>query len=102
MLITLLLSLILVYWFHVRVIAAMRASLDVGFVVIGWLKKYGLLIEANLLYALGLYIHNFVFRATDMRSVIVSTFVCMSTYDMASRLNLDHPGREVTSGMLRR
>jgi len=33
-------------------------------------------VVANFLYILGLYIHNFVFWNTDMKLVVVKTFVC--------------------------
>ena len=105
--ITLVLSLILVYIFKVEVTYAMLLSLVVGFVVIACLefaltksyfrqnsgkyrevyeyfKKYWKLILTNFLYILGLYTHNFVFWGTDMRMVVVDSFVCMQPYDMAS------------------
>lgn len=41
---------------------------------------------ANLLYTLGLYIHNFVFWNTPMRLEVAATFVCHQSYDMASCL----------------
>ena len=109
MAVTVVLSLILVYIFNVEVISAMLISLDVGFLVIGsleqalicsyfrensgryrevlrYFKKYWKLVITNFLYILGLYIHNFVFWTTDMRIVVAKSFVCMTTYDMASCL----------------
>ncbi len=100
MLTTVLLSLLLVYLLGVPVSEAMLFSLDVGFMVIGCLelalirsyfrensgryrevlqyfKKYWLLVVTNFLYILGLYIHNFVFWSTDMRMVVVHSFVCL-------------------------
>ena len=41
---------------------------------------------ANFFYILGLYIHNFVFWNTDMKLVVVKTFVCNQPYDMATCL----------------
>ena len=43
-------------------------------------------IVTNFLYILGLYIHNFVFWKTDMKMVVVNSFVCNQPYDMASCL----------------
>ncbi|MCH5342943.1 MAG: exopolysaccharide Pel transporter PelG [Acetatifactor sp.] len=109
MLVTVLLSLVLVYWLHVGVSEAMLFSLDVGFIVtsclefalirsyfrensgkykevLRYFKKYWMLMVTNFLYTLGLYIHNFVFWSTDMRMVVVNTFVCMTAYDMATCL----------------
>jgi len=105
--ITIILSLILRYLFSVEVTYAMLLSLTVGFAVIACLefaliksyfrqnsgkyrevfryfKKYWKLILTNFLYILGLYTHNFVFWSTDMRMVVVDSFVCMQPYDMAS------------------
>lgn len=109
MLVTVLLSVVLVYFFDIGVTTAMLFSLDVGFVVVGCLelalirsyfrensrnyrdvlayfKKYWKLVATNFLYVLGLYVHNFVFWSTDMRMVVVDSFVCMTPYDMASCL----------------
>ncbi len=107
MTITVLLSIILVYLFNIEVTYAMLFSLVVGFVATGCLefalvksyftensgkykevfeyfKKFWKLILTNFLYILGLYTHNFVFWGTDMRMVVVDSFVCMQPYDMAS------------------
>ncbi len=109
MTITVLLSLALVYLFGVDTIYAMLLSLDVGFTfiaafehaqirsyfrensghyrdVLEYFKKYWKLVITNFLYILGLYIHNFVFWSTDMRIVVVKSFVCMPAYDMATCL----------------
>ena len=51
-----------------------------------YFKKYWQLVLTNFLYTLGLYIHNFVFWTTEMRMVVADTFVCMTTYDMATCL----------------
>lgn len=109
MLVTLVLSLILHYWFGVRTDIAMLVSLDVGLFLIAilefalfrryfktnsgnyfgmlpYFKKYWQLIFANFFYIFGLYIHNFVFWTTDMRMVVVKSFVCNQPYDMATCL----------------
>lgn len=103
------LSLVLVYVFHWGISYSMLFSLSVGFLltaslemaiirnyfrensgnyrpVFRYFKKYWKLIAANFFYTLGLYIHNFVFWTTDMRMVLVDTFVCCQPYDMASCL----------------
>ena len=109
MLVTVLLSLLLVYFFLVEVSFAMLVSLDVGFWLIAsmemalvksyfrensrkykevlrYFKKYWQLVGTNFFYILGLYIHNFVFWTTDMRMVVVDSFVCAQPYDMATCL----------------
>lgn len=109
MAVTVFFSLLLVYAMKMEPTFAMLVSLDVGFVVIGslelalvtsyfrlnsgkyrevlrYFKKNWKLVATNFLYILGLYIHNFVFWTTDMRMVVVKSFVCMTTYDMASCL----------------
>lgn len=107
MLITVLLSLILVYLFRVEATFAMLVSLAVGFLVIAalelalvksyfrknsgrykkvlkYFKTQYLLVVCNFCYTIGLYLHNFVFWTTDMHMVIAKSFVCMTTYDMAT------------------
>lgn len=109
MIVTILLSLVFVYFFHWETTISMLIALDIGFLVIGslewaqvksyfrqnsrkykevlsYFKKYWQLVLANFLYILGLYVHNFVFWTTDMRMVVADSFVCMTTYDMASCL----------------
>ena len=109
MLTAVLMSIVLVYLFGITVVGAMLFSLDVGFLVIGslefaqircyfrensgnykavlgYFKQYWQLVVANFLYILGLYIHNFVFWSTDMHIVVVDSFVCMTSYDMATCL----------------
>lgn len=111
MLVTVLLAVILVYFFDAKVINAMLFSLDMGFILIACLemaqvrqyfrensgryravfayfRKYWQLIGTNFLYILGLYAHNFVFWTTDMRMIVVKSFVCMQPYDMASCIAL--------------
>ena len=109
MTVTVVLSLFLVYIIRMAVTYAMLFALDVGFLVIGslelalitsyfrensgkyravleYFKKYWQLAVTNLVYTIGLYVHNFVFWTTDMRMVVVKSFVSMTTYDMASCL----------------
>lgn len=54
--------------------------------VLEYLKIYWTLILTNFIYTFGLFIHNFVFWNTDMRMVVVNSFVCNQPYDMASCL----------------
>lgn len=107
MLITVLLSLVLVYLFRVEATFAMLLSLAVGFLIIAslelalvksyfrknsgkykkvlkYFKTQYLLVVCNFCYTIGLYLHNFVFWTTDMHMVIAKSFVCMTTYDMAT------------------
>ena len=110
MLLTFVLSLVLVYlcrWWEINF--AMLVSLDAGLLLILALEmslfksyfrknsgrykrvlqyfcKYWKLIFCNFLCVLGLYIHNFVFWTTDMRMVVVKSFVMVQPYDMASCL----------------
>ena len=106
---TVILSVILVKLFHVSTELGMLISLDIGFLLIAALEigmiqsyfrqnsgeykpvftyfaKYWKLMAANLLYTLGLYVHNFVFWTSDLRVVVADTFVCALPYDMASCL----------------
>ncbi len=54
--------------------------------VLGYFKRYWQLIVTNFLYISGMYVHNFVFWNTDMKMVVVNSFVCNQPYDMASCL----------------
>lgn len=54
--------------------------------VLRYFRKYWQLVVSNFFYTLGLYIHNFVFWTTDMKLVLVRTFVCNQPYDMATCL----------------
>lgn len=108
-LLTVIVSVILVKGFHMPIELGMLISLDVGFLltaaleiglirtyfrqnsgaytaVFAYFGKYWKLMAANALYTLGLYVHNFVFWTTDLRSVVANTFVCALPYDMASCL----------------
>lgn len=100
-------ALILRFWFHWDVSFSMLFAMTSGFFLIAvmefgttkryfkknsnrykpvliYLKKTWPLIATNFLYTLGLYIHNFVFWTTDMRIVVVKSFVCNQPYDMAT------------------
>ena len=107
MAITLILSLIFYYWMGIECHRAMLYALDIGLFITGiqeyalfrryfkensgnyfgvlpYFKKYWQLVVTNFFYIFGLYIHNFMFWQTDMRLVVVNSFICMQPYDMAS------------------
>lgn len=109
MVVTVLLALVLVKLFRVEVTYAMLLSLTVGFLMIGSLEmtiikcyfkensgkyfpvfryfiKYWKLIVINLLYIVGLNVHNFVFWTTDLQMEVADSFVCAMPYDMATCL----------------
>ena len=109
MTLTVLLSLFFVYVLGMEVTFSMLLALDGGFLliaslelalvksyfrvnsgryreVLAYFRKYPQLVAANFLYTLGLFIHNFVFWNTDMRIEVAGSFVCMTSYDMASCL----------------
>ena len=78
---------------------SLTAALEIGLVrsffrqnsgeyrpVLHYMRIYWQMIFINFLYTLGLYVHIFVFWTTDMRSVLVNTFVTAQPYDMASCL----------------
>lgn len=54
--------------------------------VLCYFRKYWQLVLTNFLYTLGLFIHNFVFWTTDLRIVVVKSFVSVTSYDMATCL----------------
>ncbi|MCI9598096.1 MAG: exopolysaccharide Pel transporter PelG [Firmicutes bacterium] len=54
--------------------------------VLRYFTRWWQLIVTNFFYILGLYIHNFVFWTSDMRMVLVKSFVCNQPYDMATCL----------------
>ena len=54
--------------------------------VLSYFRIYWKLVATNFLYTLGLYIHNFVFWTTDLRMVVADTFVCVTSYDLATCL----------------
>lgn len=107
MVVTFLVSLVLRFLFRWEVTISILFSLMVGFFLIAAMEfatikryfvknssrylpvlkyfgKWWQLVAANFLYILGLYIHNFVFWTTDMRIVVVKSFVCNQPYDMAT------------------
>ena len=98
---------ILCFWFHWEVTISILFSLMIGFFLIAVMEfatvkryfmqnsnrykavvkyygKWWQLMAANFLYILGLYIHNFVFWSSEMRIVVVKSFVCNQPYDMAT------------------
>ncbi|MBR1477153.1 MAG: exopolysaccharide Pel transporter PelG [Lachnospiraceae bacterium] len=107
MTITVLLSMFLTYLLGVDVIYSMLVSLDIGFLIIACLElalirsyfrqnsgdyidvikhlfRNWRLVLTNFLYTLGLYVHNFVFWTTPLRMVVRKSFVCVTTYDLAT------------------
>lgn len=109
MLLTLVLGLLLVRHFKWEITYALLFSLVCGFLLTGsletaiihsyfrrnsrrykpvlhYFKKYWQLIFINLLYTLGLYVHNFVFWTTDLHTILVHSFVTVMNYDMATCL----------------
>ena len=109
MLVTVLSSLFLVYVVKLGKCYAMLLSLDIGFLLIAsmelamvrryfrensgeykkvfhYFRKYWKLVATNFLYTLGLFIHNFVFWTTELHIVVVDTFVCVTSYDLATCL----------------
>ena len=109
MTVTVLLSFLFVKVIHMSITYGMLLALAIGFWLIACLefalirsyfrensgryrrvfhyfREYWPLVLTNLLYTLGLYIHNFVFWTTDLHMVIVRSFVCVTTYDMATCL----------------
>ena len=109
MTVTVFLSFLLVKVFHWGITYGMLFSLTIGFWLIACLemsvvrsyfkensgkyrqvlvyfKEYWPLVVTNFLYTLGLYVHNFVFWTTDLHMIVVKSFVCVITYDMATCL----------------
>lgn len=109
MTVTVFLSFLLVKVFHWGITYGMLFSLTIGFWLIACLemsvvrsyfkensgkyrqvlvyfKEYWPLVITNFLYILGLYVHNFVFWTTDLHMIVVKSFVCVTTYDMATCL----------------
>ena len=109
MVVTVLLSLVFRFLFHWTITYSMLLALAIGFwltaslefavvrsyfrvnsgrykKVLGYFKQYWQLVVTNFLYTLGLYVHNFVFWTTDLRMVVVKSFVCVQSYDMATCL----------------
>lgn len=107
--VTVLCSLIFVKGIGMEVTLGMLVSLDIGFFLIAalefalihcyfrvnsgryervfeYFRRYWMLMVTNLIYTVGLYAHNFVFWTTDMHMVVAKSFVCMTSYDMATCL----------------
>lgn len=111
MTVSVLLGYICIKWWHFEEIFGMLFALAVGYVIISALefaqirqyfrtnsRDYADVtrflghhlkhVFANALYTIGLYVGNFVFWTTDMRKVVVKSFVSCDPYDMASFLAL--------------
>lgn len=109
MIFTVLLSIVLERGFGWEVTYSMLFALTAGFVLIACLEvaiirayfrensgKYRPVLQyfrsfwklalTNFLYIMGLYIHNFVFWNTELRTVVADSFVCAIPYDMATCL----------------
>ena len=105
--ISLFLSLFLVYYIGISVCMSMLLALTAGFLITASLglalltqyfteyshqykkilkhiAKYRKLILANTFYTLGLFVHNFVFWTSDLQIRTAGSFVCAETYDYAS------------------
>lgn len=54
--------------------------------VLSYFRKFWQLMAINFLYTIGLYIHNFVFWASDDHVVIAKSFVTFMPYDLATCL----------------
>lgn len=54
--------------------------------VLSYFRKYWMLVVINILYILGLYIHNFVFWGSDMQMKVANSFVFAPAYDLATCL----------------
>ena len=54
--------------------------------VLSYFRSYWQLVATNTLYTLGLFVHNFVFWSTDAHMIVRKSFVCMTSYDMATCL----------------
>ena len=109
MTVTFLLSLVLRYMAHWGITQSMLMALVIGFFLIAVLEyatirryfiqnsnrfwpvlryfgRFWKLIVVNFFYTFGLYVHNFVFWTTELRMVVVRSFVCCQPYDMATCL----------------
>lgn len=100
-------SMLLRFVFGVDIVYSMLIGLDVGFIMIAileyalvrsyfrnnsghyhevldYFRQYKRLVIANFLYSFGMFIHNFVFWASDMHMVVADSFVSMPAYDFAA------------------
>ncbi len=107
MAVTVLLSIILAKALHLEETYSMLASLTVGFLLIASLEfsllrsyfpnssgKFAAvfvyfgrnwqLIVTNFIYTLGLYLHNFIFWTTPDRTIVAKSFICFTSYDLAT------------------
>ncbi len=111
MTVAILVSLLLCFVFYVEIVYGILIGLTTGFFTISvlefsyikkwfhtasknyfecltYLWKHSGLFWANILYTLGLYVHNFIFWFTSMGIVVAETFYSNPTYDMATFLAL--------------
>lgn len=109
MLAAFLLSLLFVRVFRMDIAYSMLLALTMGFVctavlenatiqryfkfnsnryrkVLSYFKIYWKLVVINFAYSLGLYIHNFVFWRSELRTVVDNVFVMAPSYDVATYL----------------
>ncbi len=56
--------------------------------VIKYICRFWKLVGANTFYTLGLFVHNFVFWTSNMRSIIANSFVCAESYDFATCIGM--------------
>ncbi len=107
MTVTVVLSLILTKAMGVEETYAMLSSLAIGFLLIAALEfsllrsyftkssgkfadifaffgKNWQLILTNFIYTLGLYMHNFIFWTTPDHTIVANSFVCFTSYDLAT------------------
>lgn len=107
MIITLLLSLLLVYVVHLSIGISMLIALTIGFLfialreinnalryfktnsyqyrpVLHYFSRYWKLIVSNFCYTFGMFIHNLVFWTHPWRMVLANTYIYNQAYDMAT------------------
>lgn len=111
MAVTFFLSLFLVKVVGIEITFAMLISLAVGFIVIAslayallrhyfshnsrkyldviqYMFRFWKLVLANTFYTVGLFVHNFVFWNSGLRTVVANCFVCAESYDFATCLGM--------------
>lgn len=107
MLLTLLISLVLVYGLREPIDMSMLLALTAGFLFIAlreignvlryfktssyqykpllnYFGRYWRLVVSNFSYTFGMFLHNLVFWSHPWRTVLVNTYVCNQAYDMAT------------------
>lgn len=111
MVVTIVSSLVMVYVFQMEVTLSMLLALDFGFVLIAslewaqiksyfrnnsrkykavlrYMRKYWQLIVTNFFFMTGLYAHNFVFWASDLKMIVADSFVSAPAYDLAACMGM--------------